>query len=43
LLSIIDQARANRNYARNQLKSYVEAYNDALAAQRKAQNDIIAS
>ena len=43
LLTIIDQARANRNYAKSKLESYVEAYNDALAAQRRAQNEIIAA
>ncbi len=43
LLTIIDQARANRNYAKSKLESYVEAYNDALAAQRRAQNEIIAT
>jgi hypothetical protein len=42
-LTIIDQARANRNYAKHKLQSYVEAYNDALAAQRKAQNNVIAA
>ena len=43
LLTIIDQARANRDYAKSQLDAYVEAYNDALSAQRKAQNAIIAA
>ena len=43
LLTIIDQARANRDYAKSQLDAYVEAYNDALGAQRKAQNAIIAA
>lgn len=40
-MTIIDQARANRNNARSQLQSYAAAYNDALAAQRRAQNNII--
>lgn len=39
---IIDQARANRDYARNKMEIYAEEYNDALALQRKAQNNIIA-
>ena len=43
LLKIIDQARANRNYAQNNLEVYAREYNDALAAQRRAQNDIIAA
>ena len=43
LLKIIDQARANRNYAQNNLEIYAREYNDALAGQRRAQNDIIAA
>jgi chromosome segregation ATPase len=43
LLKIIDQARANKKYAESQLEVYVKQYNDALAAQRKAQNAIIAA
>ena len=42
-MSIIDQARANRNYAQQSLETYIQAYNDALAAQRSAQNAIIAA
>lgn len=43
LLKIIDQARANRHHAESQLEVYVRAYNEALAAQRRAQNEIIAA
>ena len=43
LLKIIDQARANRNFAQSNLELYAAEYNDALAAQRRAQNDIIAA
>ena len=41
LISIIDQARANRNYAQEQVEKYVNEYNAALKVQRKAQNEII--
>ena len=43
LLTIIDQARANRNYAQTKLEVYVKAYNDALEEQRKSQDAIIAA
>ena len=43
LLKIIDQARANRNFAKSNLEVYAREYNDALSAQRRAQNDIIAA
>lgn len=42
LLTIIDQARANRDYAEKHLEKYIMAYNDALKHQRKTQNEIIA-
>lgn len=41
LLSIIDQANANRNKAQNDIQTYTQAYNDAVNSQRTAQNDII--
>jgi len=41
LLKIIDQARANRDQAQNDIQLYTQAYNDAVAGQRGAQNDII--
>ena len=41
LLSIIDQARANKDKAQNDIQTYTQAYNDAVNAQRNAQNDII--
>jgi len=40
-LSIIDQANANKNKAQNDIQTYTQAYNDAVTAQRTAQNDII--
>ena len=43
LLSIIDQAKANKDKAQNDIQTYTQAYNDAVAAQRNAQNDIIAA
>lgn len=43
LLSIIDQARANRDKAQNDISAYTQAYNDAVNAQRDAQNDIISN
>lgn len=42
LLKIIDQARANKDKAQSDIQTYTSAYNDAVAAQRAAQNDIIA-
>ena len=42
LLAIIDQAKANRLYIRNQMEVYAKAYNDALLAQKRTQNEIIA-
>lgn len=41
LLTIIDQARANKLKAQNDLAKYTQAYNDALKAQKDAQNLII--
>jgi chromosome segregation ATPase len=41
LLKIIDQARANKDKAQNDIQAYTQAYNDAVAGQRNAQNDII--
>jgi hypothetical protein len=43
LLSIIDQARANKDKAQRDIQTYTQAYNDAVTAQRAAQNDIIAA
>lgn len=43
LIRIIDQARANRDKAQNDIAPYTQAYNDAVAGQRNAQNDIIAA
>lgn len=43
LITIIDQARANRDKAQNDIAPYTQAYNDAVAGQRTAQNDIIAA
>ncbi len=43
LLKIIDQARANKDKAQNDIQPYTQAYNDAVAGQRGAQNDIIAA
>lgn len=40
-MTIIDQAKANKDKAQNDIQTYTQAYNDAVAAQRKAQNDII--
>lgn len=42
MLTIIDQARANRDYAEKHLEKYIMAYNDALSHQRRTQNEIIA-
>ena len=41
LLTIIDQAKANRHYIRNQMEVYAKAYSDALLAQKRTQNEII--
>ena len=41
LLKIIDQAKANKDKAQSDIQTYTQAYNDAVAAQRAAQNDII--
>lgn len=41
LLAIIDQANANKNKAQSDIQTYTQAYNDAVTAQRTAQNDII--
>ena len=38
ILSIIDQARANRDYAKKQVQFYIKAYNDAIVAQRQSQS-----
>jgi uncharacterized coiled-coil DUF342 family protein len=43
LLKIIDQARANKDKAQSDIQTYTQAYNDAVTAQRTAQNDIIAA
>lgn len=43
LLKIIDQAKANRDKAQSDIQTYTQAYNDAVTAQRAAQNDIIAA
>jgi len=43
LLRIIDQAKANRDKAQGDIQTYTQAYNDAVSAQRTAQNDIIAA
>lgn len=43
LLKIIDQAKANKDKAQNDILTYTQAYNDAVAAQRGAQNDIMAA
>jgi len=43
LITIIDQARANRDKAQGDIQPYTQAYNDAVAAQRAAQNDVIAA
>lgn len=43
LLTIIDQANANRNQAQSDIKTYTQAYNDAITNQRAAQNDILAA
>lgn len=43
LIKIIDQARANKDKAQNDIQAYTQAYNDAVAVQRNAQNEIIAS
>lgn len=42
LLRIVDQARANFNQAKVDIETYTKAHNAALAAQRTAQNNIIA-
>jgi len=41
LLKIIDQAKANRDKAQGDIQTYTQAYNDAVSAQRNAQNAII--
>jgi chromosome segregation ATPase len=41
LLRIIDQANANKNKAQGDIQTYTQAYNDAVTAQRTAQNNII--
>lgn len=43
MLKIIDQARANKDKAQSDIQTYTQAYNDAVTAQRTAQNDIIAA
>lgn len=43
LLTIIDQARANKLQAQNDLGRYTQAYNDAIRNQRNAQNAIISA
>lgn len=43
LLSIIDQARANKLQAQNDLARYTQGYNDALKKQRDSQNAIISA
>lgn len=40
-MKIIDQARANRDRAQRDIQAFTQAYNDAVTAQRNAQNDII--
>lgn len=42
LLKIVDQARANFAQAKVDIATYTKAHNAALAAQRVAQNNIIA-
>lgn len=41
LLTIVDQARANFAQAQRDIETYTKAQNDASAAQRNAQNNII--
>jgi len=43
LLKIIDQAKANKDKAQRDIETYTQAYNDAVTAQRNAQNDIIST
>jgi len=40
-LKIIDQAKSNKDKAQRDIETYTQAYNDAVASQRNAQNDII--
>lgn len=40
-MKIIDQAKANKDKAQSDIQTYTQAYNDAVNAQRSAQNDII--
>ena len=42
-MTIIDQARANKNKAQSDLSAYTQDYNDAVAKQRAAQNDIVSA
>jgi hypothetical protein len=42
-LRIIDKANANKNKAQGEIKTYNQAYNDAIAAQRSSQNKIISA
>lgn len=42
-MKIIDQARANRDQAQSDIQVYTQAYNDAVAGQRNAQNDVISA
>ena len=41
LIAIIDQARADRLNAQNEVEKFIKVYNEALAAQKKIQNKIV--
>ena len=41
LIAIIDQARADRLTAQNEVEKFIKAYNEALAAQKKIQTKIV--
>lgn len=41
LLAVIDQARANKNKAKNDLDTYTAAFNNAVSRQRNAQETIV--
>lgn len=38
LLRLIDQAKANKDKAQSNIQVYTQAYNDAITAQKNAQN-----
>ena len=42
LIAIVDQARADRLNAQNEVEKFIKVYNDALADQRKIQTEIVA-